>query len=136
MSMAYCTEGRLADLAVLRTDYNTNLRLVLLKNPTAVYDATYVYAAGDIATFGGYAPITPVWPAVGNDGFGNGVTNSPMYTFAASGVAPANTIYAWGLWHAGDLKFRQVKALAAPKTMAASGDLISITPTLFMEQGA
>jgi hypothetical protein len=105
-------------------------KIILFQNNITITDAT-VYANLTLATFSGYASVTPSWGTPAIDGSGKASMTATAVVFAHNGGGTANTIYGWA-WINDDAitkKIVSAKLLTTPKSMSVSGDSLTVTLT-------
>lgn len=137
VSATHAKEGRVQIEADFITYAGSNLFAALLKSVSGL-SADSVWADLSEADFSGYAHQTLSFPTPTIDGgTGKSKSTAPGVTFAHSGGGTANTIvgYAVGLNVGGTNKLLFWDSFGSSRSMAVSGDSITLTPTMTETQG-
>lgn len=124
-------EGELLVANLIKTNVSLPTLLLFQNNLTPV--AGTVYSGLTLATFSGYAAVTPVFGTPVIDGAGKASMTAAPITFSHNGGVTSNNIYGFAfITNApGAQKILTIQRLAsAPKVMAVSGDTLTITLTL------
>lgn len=133
MAATIPTEGRLEWDKYAR-DVQSSWRVMLFSNNVAISSAT-VYSDMAEATYSGYARQTPSFGALALNGASAASMVAGALTFSHNGGGTSNTIYGWALIDSVDNKVLAIDNVpSAPKTMAASGDTITVTFTQTLTQ--
>lgn len=127
MASTLVNDGRKLILDSFVTHLSTNMKLGLFKSNTTIVAAT---AWGDLTAcdFSGYAAQSV---GFGSSAIVSGkasVTGSEK-TFSHNGGGTSNTVYGYMIYDATGPTLIFAERFSGPKTMAASGDVIKITPT-------
>lgn len=129
MAVVYVREGMLVELDAILAEASL---VVLWTNSGLIPTVTTVFTDLVLATFSGYAPVTPSFGAGGIDSNGNAARTAGVCQFTHNGGGVSNNVYGWALcrYVGGVAKIRHVERFSdAPRVMAASGNTIFITPT-------
>lgn len=106
-------------------------RIILFQNNITPGNST-TFADLTEATFSGYARVTPSWGAIATGGDGRAAMVAAAANFTHNGGVVTNLVYGWA-WIDSAVGVEKLIAAdrvpSAPKTMAVSGDSITVTVT-------
>jgi len=107
-------------------------KIVLFQN-NLTPDENTVYSSLTLATFSGYAAVTPTWGTPAMNGSNQAEMTATPAVFSHSGGGTSNNIYGWA-WIDDSLGAQKLIAAeriaGAPKSMSVIGDSITITPKM------
>lgn len=131
MSAYFPNEGEI--VAMKQMIVAPMLKVVLFANDVTITAAT-VYADMTLATFSGYAAVTPTWGAPATDANGKAWSQGSACLFQGSGGGVTNSIYGYALVSQDVSLVNRIvmieKIAGGPKTMGASGSIIVVAPIM------
>lgn len=133
MAVVLPNEGaieQLGDLKALEASY----KIRLFKNNFAPVVGS-VAADFTVCDFSGYAQVALVDGAIAINGAGKAEMTAAAAVFSHNGGATANTVYGWYIIDTVTNKVRWASLFAAPRTMGAAGDSITVSLVFTLTQG-
>lgn len=130
MSATLTFEGQVDQVATLIAAKASDLRLGLYTANAGSGKST-VLANITACTFSGYAPLTPVFSVVGNDGNNRQVWQAPTQTFTHDSGGGSDTVLGYYVWDNATGKLQFWEAFGAPVVISTNGQFISVTPSWY-----